>query len=337
MNHLEALFEVEPDVIAADAHPRYLSSEYASRRHDGELPGRQAIPIVRVQHHHAHIVSCLAENGYTGQAIGLACDGVGYGDDGAVWGCEVLRAGPEAYERLGHLRYIPLIGGDAAARQTWRPAAAALYDTFGESWRDYADACGLAVSRRHADAAFEMLTGGTNCPPSSSLGRWFDAVASLCGIATENRFEGEAPMMLEAAAAEGVAGGYPFGMVSRGPFLIDLRPMVEAIVADLAAKASAAVVAARFHNTVAEFLLAAAQRAREETGLSTVALSGGCFANRYLTVRLASALASADFEVLRHRTVPCNDGGIALGQAVVAAAKSLSQERKGSYTDTISR
>jgi len=333
INHLEALFEIEPDAVAADMHPQYLSSEYAERRHRGELPGRRSVPIVRVQHHHAHVASCLAENGFAGEAIGLACDGVGYGDDGAVWGCEVMLADLRGYERLGHLRYIPLIGGDAAARQTWRPAAAALYDTFGDSWRERGAACGLSLSQEQACAAAEMLAVGLNCPPSSSLGRWFDAVAALCGIAAENRFEGEAPMMLQAAIANGVQEGYPFSIISGGPFLIDLRPMVEAVVSDLSAGAPAGVVAAKFHNTVAAFLLASAALARQATGRTAVALSGGCFANRYLTGRLSAMLAGEGFRVLRHGTIPCNDGGISLGQAVVAAAKMLSRERRRLYTD----
>ncbi|MHC4982790.1 MAG: carbamoyltransferase HypF [Planctomycetota bacterium] len=333
INHLEALFEVAPELVAADAHPQYLASEYAARRHSGDLPGRRAVPLVRVQHHHAHIVSCLAENGFAGDVIGLACDGVGYGDDGAVWGCEVLRAGVCDYERLGHLRYIPLIGGDAAARQTWRPAAAALHDAFGEDWPDHARRCGLAVSDEQAAAACEMLAVGVNCPPASSLGRWFDAIAALCGLAAENRFEGEAPMTLEAAVERGVDECYSFTIVSGGPFLIDLRPLVEEVVADLASKTPVPVVAAKFHNSVAAFLLAAARRARQETNLTTVALSGGCFANRYLTARLASALACDGFEVLRHNKIPCNDGGVSLGQAVVAARKALRRVEKGVYTD----
>ena len=321
IDHLEALFEFQPDLLAADAHPQYLSTSYAVRRHLGQLPGRPVLPLVRVQHHHAHIVACLAEHGRTGPAIGLACDGVGYGEDGSVWGCEVLLADAASYERLGHLRTVPLVGGDAAAEETFRPAVAALWDAFGaEAAREWASRL-LSAQREQIDAALEMIAAGVNCPACSSLGRWFDAVAALCGLAAANRYEGEAPMRLEAAAAAGVAAAYPYQVSGDDRFVIDLRPMVEAMVADLAAGADVPCVSACFHNTVSAFLADSARRAGAATGLKVVALSGGCFANRYLTMRLCEALEADGFEVLRHRVIPCNDGGVALGQAVVAAAR----------------
>ncbi len=321
VNRLEALFDFHPQLLAVDAHPAYLSSEYATRRHHGELAGRPALPVVRVQHHHAHIASVLAEHGRTGPVIGLACDGVGYGDDGAVWGCEVMRADLLEYERLGHLRYLPLIGGDAAASETYRPALAALHDTFGPECLKLLISHRLSAERSHLESAVEMMTLDTNCPQSSSLGRWFDAVAGLTGVATTNRFEGEAPMMLEASIAPGVKDKYDFRILAGGPFMIDLRPMVEGIVEDLSGRESVGVVAAKFHNTVAAFLIASAVRAREECGLNTVAMSGGCFANRYLTAHVSAGLVADGFEVLRHGRIPCNDGGLSLGQAVVACAR----------------
>jgi len=323
IHHLERLFEVAPEVVAADMHPQYLSTEYALRRWRGEVAGRPASPIIRVQHHHAHIVSCLAEHGRSGPVIGLACDGVGYGDDGAAWGCEVLRADLRGYERLGHLRYLPLPGGDAAAVQTWRPAMAALHDAFGEGCLDQMLACRPDASVDELTAAMGVLQVGINCPPCSSLGRWFDAVAWLCGVADANRFEAEAAMKLESAAADGVRDAYAFRIEADGPFQIDLRPMVEGIVTDRLCGLEAAYVSAKFHNTVARFLAAAARRAAETSGLSTVVLSGGCFANRYLTARLADELHAAGLEVLRHHEIPCNDGGVALGQAVVTAARHV--------------
>ena len=321
IGELEKLFEFVPDVIAADLHPQYLSTQYAMRRHRGEMPPREALPVVRVQHHHAHLVSCLAEHGRTGPAIGLICDGVGYGDDGAAWGCEILRADTREWERLGHLRYLPLIGGDAAARQTYRPAVAALWDTFGDSCLDQLAGCRLGAKREHVDMAVEMASLGANCTPTSSLGRWFDAVAGLCGIATTNRFDGDAPMLLESVADGATTQAYDFHIAATSPFLIDLRAMVEAIVADLARQVSVSVISTKFHNTVAAFLAESARRARDATGLNLVVLSGGCFANRLITARLTGQLAGDGFEVLTHRKIPCNDGGIALGQAVIAAAK----------------
>jgi len=320
IDHLEQLLSISPELLAADLHPGYLSTQYARRRHCGDLPGRPELPIIGVQHHHAHIVACLAENDRAGPAIGLACDGAGYGDDGATWGCEVLLADLQGYRRLGHLRYLPLAGGDAASIDTVRPALAALYDAFGDDWSAH-----IALCRSHCDgatveAAAEMLTLGVNCPPASSLGRWFDAAAYMTGVATANRYEGEAPMRLETAAVEGTDDSYTFEIRSTGPFVIDLRPMVVDLCGDLAGGVETPLISARFHNTVVRFLLAAALRAQEETGLNTVALSGGCFANRYLTTRLTEALAARGLEVLTHRRIPCNDGGIALGQAVAAEA-----------------
>ncbi len=338
INNLEHLFEFSPEAIAADSHPQYLSSEYALKRHRGELAGRAALPVVRVQHHHAHVASCMAENDVSEPVIGLVCDGVGYGDDGAVWGCEVLRADLTDYQRLGHLRYTPLLGGDAAAVETYRPALAVLWDTFGESCADLAILHKMVAEQRSLDTAFEMLSAGFNCPPSSSLGRWFDAVAALCDVAHTNRFEAQAPMLLESAITPGIRSSYDFTLTSSGPFEIDLRPMVEEIVHDITVSTAPGVIAAKFHNTVILFLTAAAIRAREETKISTVALTGGCFANRYLTAGLAAILVADEFTVLLHENVPSNDGGIALGQAVVAAAKiakSKHPSQKGRKADRI--
>jgi len=339
INHLEELFDVQPELVVADMHPQYLATDYAVKRHRGELAGRESLPIVRVQHHHAHIAACLAENGCDGPVIGLACDGVGYGDDGAAWGCEVLRADLVGYERLGHLRYLPLIGADVAAVETYRPAVAALYETFGERCREILAAVELPASDKQIDSALEVLEAGIECPLSSSLGRWFDAVACMCGIAEANRCEGEAPMKLEAAIDSRITDAYSFRIEAEGPFLIDLRPMVEGIVFDLEAGVSAAVVAAKFHNTVVRFLAAAAKRACRRTGLTTVALSGGCFANRHVTDELLKELAAQGIEVLTHHEYPCNDGSISLGQVAVALARCAAQaaDSRGGKADTEAR
>jgi hydrogenase maturation protein HypF len=321
IHHLEKLFEVAPQLVAADLHPQYLSTEYALRRWRGQIAGRPACRILRVQHHHAHLASLLAEHGRGGPVLGLVCDGAGYGDDGASWGCEVLHGDVRGYQRLGHLRYLPLPGGDAAAHQTLRPAVAAAYETFGPDCAQRLLACRPDAPRERIDPVVGMLQMEVNCPPSSSLGRWFDAVAWLCGVAEENRFEAEAAMRLESEADPGVRDAYSFSIEAQGPFLIDWRTTMEGMVMDLIGGAGAPYVAAKFHNTVARFLLAAARRGRELTGTAAVGLSGGCFANRRLTEMLARWLAEDGFEVLRHQEVPCNDGGVSLGQAAVAAAR----------------
>ncbi|KPK83797.1 MAG: hypothetical protein AMJ81_07295, partial [Phycisphaerae bacterium SM23_33] len=319
INDLEALFDVQPEAIVADLHPQYLSTEYAMRRSAGQLAGRPALPLVRVQHHHAHVVSCMAEHGCREEVIGLACDGTGYGLDGAIWGCEVLRCWPSDFQRLGHLRYFPCPGGDAAALETARPAVSLLLEAFGSSRGGPQLAGRLYEDRRQLAGLIEQVTADVNCPSTSSLGRLFDAAAALCGLASANRYEGQAPMLLEAAAAKGVELAYPFALSEGEPFTIDHRPMIKAMVAELKAGRRIGIVSAKFHNTVAAFLAAAADRARQLSGLKVVALSGGCFANRYLSARLGELLRRAGFEVLTHRLIPCNDGGVALGQAVVAA------------------
>jgi len=321
INHHEELFDIQPQMLVADLHPQYLSSEYAAKRHRGDLAGRKPLPIVRVQHHHAHVASCLVDNSRNEPVIGIVCDGVGYGDDGAVWGCEVLRADLSGYERLGHLSYMPLIGADAAAVETYRPAVAALYETFGPRCRELIPSLPLPASQRQIESAIEILEAAIPCPKSSSLGRLFDAVAAICGIAEANNCEGEAPMKLEAAIDGPISDAYSFRIESNGPFAIDFRPMLEAIVFDLQAGVSPGVVSARFHGTVVRFLASAAMRARGRTGLDTVALSGGCFANRHVTDGLVAELTAQGIDVLTHRQYPCNDGAISLGQAAVAIAR----------------
>ncbi len=322
IRHLEDLFEVHPEVIAADMHPQYLSSEYAARRARGEFTGCPPARLIRVQHHHAHAAACLAENDHAGQALAIVADGVGYGDDGAVWGCEVFRCDLAGYERLAHLRYTRLPGGDRAADETFRPALAGLYDALGDDCIDHPVIKRLGPDLDTIRQTLDLLAAEVNCPQSSSLGRWFDAAACLAGVAGANRFEGQAPMMLEAAIAPGVEDAYEFAIDGRTtPMLIDLRPTVLALAEDAASGTAPGVMAAKFHNTVAAFLCAAAQLARDRTGLGVIALSGGCFMNRYLLARLVRLLQADGFSVLTHRTAPTNDACIALGQAVSAAAR----------------
>ncbi|MHC4717775.1 MAG: Kae1-like domain-containing protein, partial [Planctomycetota bacterium] len=225
------------------------------------------------------------------------------------------------FQRLGHLRYFPLPGGDAASVETARPALALLVEAFG------AEAADLPITRRivpDEDRRLHLLgqiNAHLNCPVASSLGRMFDAVAALAGVAEANRYEGQAPMMLESIVADGVDDTYPVVLTDADPFTIDHRPITAAIVADVDAGHEPGTIAARFHNTVASFCLRAAEKARWRTGLNLVTLSGGCFANRYLSARLAEMLRGAKFEVLTHRSIPCNDGCVALGQAVTAAKR----------------
>ena len=317
IERLQALFDVEPAVVACDLHP-----DYAASRHARALP----LPRVEVQHHHAHLVSCLADNGLEGEALGLICDGTGYGSDGAIWGCELLRGDARGFARLGQLRYFPLLGGDAAARETWRPAAGLLAEAYGADWRR---ACPAAAARiepvKLALAARFLAAPNTPAPRTSSLGRLFDAAAFLLGLCDLNRADAQAPMALEAAAAaHGAAAPLPLPLLREDDALaLDHRPLTRALVEGLAAGRSAGELAAGFHAGLAAGLAALAAAAAEGGAPRRVMLSGGCFANRLLTEALAQQLMAAGLEVYIHHRVPAGDGGLALGQALIAAASHL--------------
>lgn len=318
IDRLKTLCGFEPDIVACDLHPRYLSTEYAHRL---------GLPVIAVQHHHAHVASVVAEWGEPGPVLGLACDGAGFGPDHAVWGCELLRCERGDVERLGHLEYFPLVGGDAAALETWRPAAALLRAAFDAAWQDALRAgCAGSTWPPPSDEAltlFERLArAGVQSPMTSSLGRVFDAVAFLLGLCARNRHEAEAAMAVEAAAGDHAAAAapYPFDFHRRGDVVqLSLRPMFRALIEARERGDSPALVAARFHETLAEALAAWVRHADPHGAVATVAVSGGCFANRRLLTRLVERLEADGRRVLYHRHVPCGDGGIALGQAWVAA------------------
>ncbi|MGA2591983.1 MAG: carbamoyltransferase HypF [Bryobacteraceae bacterium] len=305
--NLKKLFRVAPRAVAHDLHPLYLSTQYALGLPDLEKIG--------VQHHHAHVASCMAENGLRGKVIGVAFDGTGYGTDGQIWGGEILVADYAGFERRAHLRYVPLAGGDAAIRQPWRPALAYLADTFGPA-AEFTDlAAWREVPESQRRLVRSMIAHRVNTVDTSSCGRLFDAVASLIGLRQQINFEGQAAIELEMIAAEGIAECYPFELDAR---TVDFRPAIERIVADVRAVTPAPVIAARFHNTVAEAIVEVCRRLRVEEKLNRVCLSGGTFQNMKLLDRTLAGLRRLEFEVFLHAQVPPNDGGIALGQAVIA-------------------
>ena len=320
VGHCQRLLDIEPERVACDMHP-----DYAATRRAREL----GLPLTEVQHHHAHIVSCMADNGISGDVIGLACDGTGYGDDGSVWGCELLVCDEACYRRAGHLRSFPLFGGDAAARETWRPAAGLLREAFGDGWR------GELPGRFSGtpDVALDMAERFFAAPASpvlltSSLGRLFDGVAFLLGLCDHNHSEAQAPMALEAAAA---AGASPLAcgiyLAEDGGRVLDHRPLIRAIVDGVRAGAPVAELAGGFHEALALLLAEAAVDESRATGLTRVVLSGGCFANRLLTERCCHHLKLRGLAAFIHRRVPTGDGGLALGQAVVAAARLAEEAR----------
>ena len=326
--HFERIFRLKPEVLACDRHPDYLSTRYAEER-----SAREGLPLVRVQHHHAHIASCLADNGRADKVIGLAFDGTGYGDDGAVWGGEFLVADAAGFRRAAHLRYVPLPGGDTAVRETWRMAASWLYQAYGESFLDLGIPFAREFDLSKWDVLRAMMDRDINSPKTSSMGRLFDAVSALVGVRSEVRYEGQAAVELEAAAVAGTGSTallspYPFLLLHDPvPFVLDFVPTIRAIVDDLLKGAAPAEVAARFHKTVAEAAVGTCVAIKNTEGLDAAALSGGVFQNALLLELMAPRLRQEGFEVLLHRQVPANDGGLCLGQAVVAAASDRGLSR----------
>ncbi|WP_333768880.1 carbamoyltransferase HypF [Streptomyces sp. IBSBF 2435] len=317
---LESITAVRPELLAADRHPRYASGRWAERHCGGR-------PLLRVQHHHAHVASAMAEHGLDGgrRVIGVAFDGTGYGDDGAVWGGEFLLADYDGFDRFCRLEYVPLPGGDAAVRRPYRMALAHLRAA-GIAW-DAALAPVAACPPDELRVLGQQLAREVNCVPTSSMGRLFDAVSSLAGVCQLAGYEAQAAVELEAAAlTAGGSGAYAFGLRPGGAKDAELiaapGPVLAAVAADLRDGAPAGTVAARFHAAVAALVVRGCAAARARHGLGTVALTGGVFGNALLTGLCAGALRADGFTVLLHRLVPPNDGGLALGQLMVAARRT---------------
>ncbi len=287
-------YRFEPAIVACDLHPDYASTAWARA---------SGLPVVAVQHHQAHVASCAAENDVAGGYLGVGWDGTGYGLDGTVWGGEFFLARGGGFERIAHLRPFRLPGGDAAVKEGWRTAASLLYETFGAA---------AVPECPNRQVLIRMIESGLNSPLTTSVGRLFDAVASIAGIARENRFEGQAAMLLERAIGSLVtADCYPLGEKDNAA---DWAPLIEAVHADARRGVPVDWISARFHNALVAWILRVAERA----GAGTVVLSGGVFQNGYLAERAAAALEERGFRVATHQRVPANDGGISLGQAVIA-------------------
>jgi hydrogenase maturation protein HypF len=317
--HFERLFAVEPEVVAHDLHPDYLSTAYALER--------EAAEHVAVGHHHAHLAACLAEHGETGPAVGAIYDGAGLGPDGTVWGGEILAGGLADYERAGHLWPVRLPGGDAAVREPWRMACAwlaAAGDADGVPAMPPALAATVEADRWAAVA--RLVRTGTAAPVTTSAGRLFDAVAALCGLRRVVTYEGQAAVELEANLKRDSpslsSGSYPLPVEDDGGTLVlDARATVAAASADVRAGAGVGTVSARFHRALAEATAAACVLAAAQRGIGTVVLSGGVFQNRALLEQTSARLEDAGLRVLVPRRLPANDGAIAYGQAAVAAAR----------------
>jgi hydrogenase maturation protein HypF len=319
IEHFRRLFDITPEVVAHDLHPEYLSTKYALDLDDVELVG--------VQHHHAHIASCLADNAHDGPVIGVAFDGTGFGTDGTLWGGEFLIADLAEAERAGHLAGVPMPGGAAAIRQPWRMAAAYLDAAYPGGLPD-----ALAVAARNPRAWPDVLTmarRGINAPLTSSAGRLFDAVAALLGVRDAINYEGQAAVELEQLADPAERAAYQAGITGGSPLEVAGADLMRAAAEDLLAGVAPPVIAARLHNGVATMIARVCLLLRERSGLGTVALSGGVFQNLLLTEAVVRLLEDDGFEVLVHGRVPPNDGGISLGQAAVAAERDRGRPAPG--------
>jgi hydrogenase maturation protein HypF len=301
---LSALYEFRPELVACDLHPDYVSSKHAETLN---------LPIVRVQHHMAHVAACAAENDVDGPYLGVAWDGTGYGTDGVIWGSEFFAVDGPEFRRVAHLRPFLLPGGESAIRDCRKTALSLLHHAG-------LDPALSQFAPRDAAVLVKMLERGINSPWTTSMGRLLDAAASLSGIAMRNGFEGQAPMRFEAAISNSGAEAYPAVLTGEE---LDWRTAIEGLVADVRRSADAGDIARRFHNTLVEWILAVAK----EAGMERVVLSGGCFQNSYLDENAVDRLTAAGYRAYTHQRVPPNDGGIALGQAVIAGDLAALIER----------
>jgi len=316
------LFRINPQIVAYDMHPEYLATEYALKV--SEEWGLKSIPV---QHHHAHIVSCLVENRVEGPVIGVAFDGTGYGTDGTIWGGEFLLTDWHSFQRVGHLEYVPLPGGTAAINKPYRMALSYLYTLLGEDF----SLEGLPISKVNSaelDIIKQQLKRGINSPLTSSAGRLFDAVSALAGVRGEIDYEAQAAIELEMLAPDELdefeGKSYPLSIIKdQGIKVVKLEELISTIVDDVRNQVPTPIISLKFHNTMAQIIAEMCKTIAKESGINKVALSGGVFQNRLLLKLATSALHKNDLTVLTHHLVPCNDGGISLGQAVIANFSSI--------------
>lgn len=315
IQHLENVLEIRPQVVAHDLHPDYFSTHWALKQ--------GSLPRVAVQHHHAHIASCMAENQLDSQVIGIVLDGAGYGTDGCVWGGELLVADYRGFERAGHLEYVPMPGGEAAIREPWRMAVSYLHRHFGRNFLNLQVPFVQQLDRGKLNLLLQAVERRINSPLTSSCGRLFDAVSALAGIRGQVNYEAQAAIELEMAMDPGAnEPGYSLDIGEEdGQLILSTRTLFKELVADLRQGVQAGVISARVHRGLVDAWAAAAEILSRRTGLARVCLSGGSFHNRFLLERLQSCLAARHFQVFTHSEVPAGDGGLSLGQALVAARR----------------
>jgi hydrogenase maturation protein HypF len=307
--HMKRILEIEPRAIACDLHPDYAGTRYAA--------SQKELPVFKVQHHHAHIASCMAENGIKNKVIGVAFDGTGYGPDRTVWGGEFLLADLLSFRRVAHLATLPLPGGEQAIREPWRMALSYLA-TFSDCNSDDLDVI-KKRSEREKDIIYNLIRSRFNSPLTSSMGRFFDAVSALIGICEKSTFEGQAAMELEMVMGNPCDERYPFiYQQDEGCITIDPSPLIKGLLSDLKKGSPSEYISSKFHQSIVTMVVEVCCLLRKQWGVDSVALSGGCFQNIYLLTQSITGLRKEGFEVFYHQKVPPNDGGISLGQAVVA-------------------
>jgi hydrogenase maturation protein HypF len=301
-------FRLEPSIVAHDLHPDYLSTQFAK-----DL----GLPCIPVQHHHAHIASVMAEHRLDEKVIGVSFDGTGLGDDNHIWGSEFLICDLAGYERISHLDYIPMPGGDKATREPWRMAVSYLYACFGRDLLNLDLPFLRSLNVTDVEKVIVAIEKEINCPMTSGAGRLFDALAAMLDITKVSMFHAEAPMRLESAALMNMDKAYPYNPGST----IDIRPMIREIAGDIIRGGDPGEISGRFHYTVADIIVQTVSRIRKDSGIGTVAISGGTFQNRIVSRLVENRLMDHGFSIYIPEKVPANDGGIALGQLAVAAVR----------------
>jgi len=318
VTHLSGILAIKPELVACDLHPDYLSSRFAED---------SGLPLTHVQHHHAHLASCMAENGLNGDVIGIIFDGTGYGSDGTIWGGEFLVGGYHGYRRAGHFRPTPMPGGDAAVREPWRMAMAYLHQALGETAFTLDHPVARILPEKERTIFAQMLRRGINSPLTSSCGRLFDAVSALLNVRHIVSYDGQGALELEAAAetAEEEVTSYPYTLIftHEKPLQLDFSPMFTEILDEINTGIQTSAIAYRFHHTVASAATDVCLHISAAAGLNRVILSGGVFQNRLLSEMIYTALTQKGLNVFTHRLVPPNDGGIALGQIAIAGRRKV--------------
>ncbi len=319
-------FRSQTVTVAHDLHPSLLTTAMA-RALSRNSPEAMDVESIGILHHHAHVVSCAIDNGVTTPVVGIACDGNGYGEDGHNWGCEILVADATRCGRFGHLDYFKLPGGDAAAVEPWRCALSLLWQSFDGNIPRHLERVFAGIAAARVDEIKALLAANVACPLTSSLGRLFDSVSFLCGLCEPHARNGKAAQILE-SVADRDCEPHPFlDSTDQTETTIDPASLIRAICCDLTEHVAISTIAGRFHASVAEMLATLAIRAANTHGIDCVALSGGCFMNRLLRDHVCVALRHLDVRILEHKQVPCGDGGLALGQSVIAAAQAIISDK----------